>query len=338
MKKILLLTLLGAAAISAADAQTRPTNPTTTPTSDTTKRAGGIGFPGAAKAQPKPYEQVITNKAISRKGMITTHKIDDKFFFEIADSTLGRDILVVSRISRAGSEVRSASGYAGDQIGSTVIRFEKGPSNRIFMRKISYRTYGPDSTTAMYQNLQRSNIQAIAAAFNIAAYTPNKKGSVIDMTDYINSDNEIFYFGSPAVKTNFRLGAQQSDRSYILGVRSYPTNVEINVVKTYSLTAAPNPFGAAAPAGFGGGAPSGASTVELNASLVILSKVPMKPRYFDPRVGYFTVGYTDFDSNPQGVKDIDMIKRWRLEPKAADMAKYKRGELVEPVKPSSPLL
>jgi hypothetical protein len=71
----------------------------------------------------------------------------------------------------------------------------------------------------------------------------------------------------------------------------------------------------------------------LNASLVILPKVPMKPRYFDPRVGYFTVGYTDFDTNPQGVKDIDMIKRWRLEPKAADMAKYRRGELVEPVKP-----
>ncbi|HEX8607840.1 MAG TPA: hypothetical protein VF679_04305, partial [Pedobacter sp.] len=65
MKKLLLLTLLGAAAFSAADAQTRPTNPTTTPaTSDTTKRAGGIAFPGAAKAQPKPYDQVITNKAI----------------------------------------------------------------------------------------------------------------------------------------------------------------------------------------------------------------------------------------------------------------------------------
>ncbi|MHA4896480.1 zinc-dependent metalloprotease [Pedobacter sp. PWIIR3] len=334
MKKLLLLTLFGVAAISVANSQTRPTNPTTTPaTADTTKKSGGPGFPGAAKALPKPYAQVITDKAITRKGMITTHKLDDKFFFEIADSTLGRDILVVSRISKAGAEVRSASGYAGDQIGSTVIRFEKGPSNRIFMRKISYRTYGPDSTTAMYQNLQRSNIQAIAAAFNIAAYSPDKKGSVIDMTDFINSDNEIFYFGSPAVKTNFRLGTQIADRSYVLGVRSFPTNVEINVVKTYTLTAAPSPFGAAAPAGFGGGAPSGSSTVELNASLVILPKVPMKPRFFDPRVGYFTVGYTDFDSNPQGVKEVEMVKRWRLEPKTADLAKFKRGELVEPAKP-----
>ncbi|MES2456755.1 MAG: zinc-dependent metalloprotease [Bacteroidota bacterium] len=332
MRKIVLVALLGIAS-SVALAQTKPTTPPGTPpvASDTTKRAPGAAPALGAKAQPKPYDQVITNKALTRKGMITTHKIEDKYFFEIADSTLGRDILVVSRLSKAGAEVRSASGYAGDQIGSSVIRFEKGPGNKIFMRKISYRTYGPDSTTAMYRNLQRSNIQAIAAAFPIAAYAPDKKGSVIDMTDYIGSDNDIFYFGSPAIKSNFRLGAMAADRSYILGVKSFPTNVEINVVRTYSLAAAPaSPFG---PSPMGGGAPTGTATVELNASLVILPKVPMKPRFFDPRVGYFAVGYTDFDANPQGVKEVEIVKRWRLEPKTEDLAKYKRGELVEPKNP-----
>ncbi|TDQ06920.1 zinc-dependent metalloprotease [Pedobacter metabolipauper] len=331
MKKIVLFTLLGVAGAFIAEAQTRPT--TTPVVSDTVRRAPGA--PGAVtpRAQPKPYATVITDKAITRKGMITTHKLEDKFFFEIADSTLGRDILVVSRISRAGAEVRSASGYAGDQIGSSVIRFEKGPNNRIFMRKISFRTYGPDSTTAMYQNLQRSNIQPIAAAFNIAAYTPDKKGSVVDMTEYINSDNDIFYFSSPGAKSRFRLGTQLSDRSYILSVKSFPTNVEINVVKTYTLAAATASAFGSAPAGGGGGGATGSSTVELNASLVILPKVPMKPRYFDPRVGYFTVGYTDFDANPQGVKEVELVKRWRLEPKPGDLAKYKRGELVEPIKP-----
>jgi hypothetical protein len=329
MKRTLLFSLLAVAGVSVAQAQTRPT--TVLDKADTTKRLpGAISSP--KKAEPKPYASVITPKAVTRKGMITTHSLDDKFYFEIADTTLGRDILVVSRISKAGAEVRSASGYAGDQIGSSVIRFEKGPNNRIFMRKVSFRTYGPDSTTAMYQSLRNSNVQAIAAAFNIAAYSPDKKGSVIDMTDYINSDNEVFNFSSPAAKTRFRLGSQQSDRSYIQSVRSFPLNVEINTVKTYSLTAAPSPFGASAPS-MGGGATSGSSTVELNTSLVILPKVPMKPRFFDPRVGYFAVGYTDFDLNPQGVKEVELIKRWRLEPKPSDMAKYKRGELVEPIKP-----
>lgn len=322
--------MIAAAGVSLAQAQTRPTT-TSTAAADTSKRASSM-MSAAGKAEPKPYATVITNKATTRKGMITTHRLEDKFFFEIADSILGRDILVVNRISKAGAEVRAASGYAGDQIGSSVVRFEKGPNNRIFMRKISYRTYGPDSTTAMYQSLSNSNIQAIAAAFNIAAFSPDKKGSVIDMTTFINSDNEIFNFSSASAKSRFRLGSQQSDRSYISGIRSFPMNVEIRTVKTYSLTAASSPFGGSAPSSGGGGA-TGSSTLELNTSMVILPKVPMKARYFDPRVGYFTVGYTDFDLNPQGVKEIQLIKRWRLEPKPADMAKYKRGELVEPAKP-----
>ena len=71
----------------------------------------------------------------------------------------------------------------------------------------------------------------------------------------------------------------------------------------------------------------------MNSSMVLLPKVPMQARHFDARVGYFTVGYTDFDANPQGVKAITLIKRWRLEPKDEDIEKYKRGELVEPKKP-----
>ena len=330
MKKNLLTVLLTVGVITVANAQVRPTGGGAA--ADTTRRPGSALGSGVS-ASPKPYATVITNKAISRKGMITTHKIEDKYFFEIADTLLGRDILVVNRISKSGADVRAAQGYAGDQIGSSVIRFEKGPNDRIFMRKVSFRTYGVDSTTSMYQSLKNSNIQAIAASFNIAAYTPDKKGSVVDMTAYLNSDNEIFYFSSPAAKTRFRLGAQQADRSYVLGVRSFPTNVEITVVKTYSQTAAASAFGGAPAGGGGGGAASGSSTIELNSSLVILPKVPMKARYFDPRVGYFAVGYTDFDLNPQGVKEIELVKRWRLEPKPEDMAKYKRGELVEPQKP-----
>lgn len=330
MKKKLLTIFVAVSAITFAQAQVRQGGGAPT---DSTRRMPGAALGSGIRAQPKPYDQVITNKASTRKGMITTHKIEDKFFFEIADTTLGRDILVVSRISKSGSDVRDAQGYAGDQIGSAVIRFEKGPNNRIFMRKISYKTYGPDSTTSMYQSLKNSNIQAIAASFNIAAFTPDKTGSVIDITDYLNSDNDIFYFSSPMAKTRFRLGAQLADRSYIQSLRSFPTNVEINTVKTYSQTAAPSPFGAAVPSLGGGGAASGSSTIELNTSLVILPKVPMKARYFDPRVGYFAVGYTDFDLNPQGVKEIELIKRWKLEPKPQDLAKYKRGELVEPIKP-----
>jgi hypothetical protein len=67
--------------------------------------------------------------------------------------------------------------------------------------------------------------------------------------------------------------------------------------------------------------------------MVLLPKEPMRPRYYDDRVAYFTTGYTDFDADPQGVKDVSMITRWRLEVKEEDIEKFKRGELVEPKKP-----
>ncbi len=334
MKKNLLAVLFLITACSGATFAQRGGGGGGAAATDSTRRPGFAGAP-TQRAAPRPYATVITNKAITRNGLFKTHKIDDKYYFEIPDSLLGREILVIARISKAGAEVRAADGYAGDQIGETVISFEKGPSNRIFMRKLSYRTYSPDSTKAMYNAVQRSNVQAIAAAFNIAAYSPDSKGSVIDMTDYINADGDIFFFASPAAKTRIRLGNLLADRSYIENIKSFPTNIEITTIKTYSLGAGGGGGRGGAPtpaAGAGAAQSSGSETVELNTSLLILPKVPMKPRFYDERIGYFTSQYTDFDANPQGVKNIEMISRWRLEPKAEDMAKYKRGELVVPKK------
>lgn len=128
--------------------------PSATNLVDTTKKI-------VAANKPKSYDQVITSKAITQKGMITSHKIDDKYFFEIADSLLGRDILIVNRISKSGADVRSSKGYAGDEIGRSVIRFDRGPNDRIFLRNISFDTYGADSTTAMYQSLSRSTFSQL---------------------------------------------------------------------------------------------------------------------------------------------------------------------------------
>lgn len=322
----LLIALLGLQTTLAQD------KPEPAPADSTKKVAGTTGLQGnaTAKNQPKPYKQIITGKAITKSGLFKVHKVEDKYYFELDDSVLGREILILNRISKAGAEVRAAAGYAGDQIGGSVIQFEKGPNNRMFLRRISYNTYSPDSTKSMYQAVKRSNVQAIAAAFNIAAYAPNGKGSVIDVTDYINGENEIFSFSSPAGKSRIRLGNFIADRSYIEDVRSFPLNVEVTTVKTYALL----PAVSGMPAAPGGGANlNGSSTIEINSSMVVLPAKPMQPRYFDPRVGYFTVGYTDFDANPQGVKQIEMVKRWRLEPKLEDMPKYRRGELVEPQKP-----
>ncbi len=277
---------------------------------------------------PKPYKDVITDKAITKKGLFLVHKIEDKWFFEFDDSLLGRDFLVVNRISKAPINTRSGfAGFAGDEINENVVRFEKGPNNKIFMRNISFSVYAKDSTKPMYKSVQNSNVQPIAAAFDIKAFSKDSNGVVLELTDYINSDNDILYFAS-FFKTALRIGGMQSDKSYIVDIRSYPINTEIRTVKTYSKMSLPSPIPGLPTAG-----PTGNATFELNSSLVLLPKSTMRPRYYDDRVAYFTTEFTDFDADPQGVKDISMITRWRLEPKEEDMEKFRRGELVEPKKP-----
>lgn len=295
---------------------------------DTTAKPTGMPTFGAnaqRPAGPRPYREVITDKAKTDNGLFKVHRVDDKYYFEIADTLLNRDILVVNRISKAAAGMRNGFfGYAGDQIGQNVIRFEKGPNNKIFLRTISYAEYAKDSTSPMYWAVTNSNIQAIAAAFDIKAYGKDSATSVIDVTDFANTDNEILFFNNN-LKTANRIGSLQSDKSYIVAMHSFPINVEITTVKTYSRTPA-------TPGAPNGGL-NGNLTVELHSSMVILPRHPMQARYFDPRVGYFAVGYTDYDANPQGVESIALIKRWKLEPKDGDMEKYRRGELVEPKKP-----
>lgn len=296
----------------------------TRPPQATDSARTGAGFGQRPAAGVRPYREVITDKAVSRNGFFKVHKVDDKYFFEIPNDILGRDILVVNRLS----QTQAGTGYGGDQVGQNVIRFEKGPNNKVFIRTISYSVYAKDSTSSMFSSVTNSNLQPISFAFDIKAFAKDSAASVIEITDFVNGDNDVLYF-SAAAKSSRRLGGLQADKSYIVSVKPYPINIELKSVKTYGRTpAAPGGAG-----GFGAPQPSGNLTVEMNSSMVLLPKVPMQARHFDARVGYFAVGYTDFDANPQGVKDITLIKRWRLEPKPEDVEKYKRGELVEPQKP-----
>ncbi|RBQ07896.1 zinc-dependent metalloprotease [Pedobacter miscanthi] len=275
----------------------------------------------------KPYKQVITEKTKTTSGMFKVHQIGQRYYFEIPDSILNRDLLVVNRISKSAAGPRPQMiGYAGDEIAENVINFAKGPNERIFLKLISFNERSADTTgNGMYRSVINSNLRPIVASFAVKAFGGDSSGvktSVIDVTDYLNTENEIFYF-NVGIKTLLGVGALQPDKSYITSVNAYPLNVEVRTVRTYSRGAiAGQPQLSTLPV-----------TYELNSSIVMLPKVPMKARFADGRVGYFGQGYIDFDADPQGVKQSVMMVRWRLEPKNEDIEKYKQGELVEPKKP-----
>src|SRR4051812_21847697 len=97
MNKVLFILLFCALTISlsAQRKSKKPTeaNPVTTPSGP----AGLSGMTGAKKEGPKPYKEVITDKALTQHGLFTVHKVEDKYYFEIADSLMNKEIMAITR-------------------------------------------------------------------------------------------------------------------------------------------------------------------------------------------------------------------------------------------------
>lgn len=303
---------------------------TITPKSDTAKPAAAKST-DAAKKGPKPFKEVITAKAESREGMFTVHKVEDKYYFELPYAMLGKDMLAITRYRRTPT----SGGYGGELVNRQMIRFEKGTEQKVFLRAKALVNASADTSAPIYKAVLNSNVDPIAAAFDIVSIRKDTS-LLIEVTSLFSGDAQIVGLNS-TLKSLYRLGGIQSDRSYIEDIKSFPINIEVKTVKTFAVSPPPNgptPPGAPRSVTLPGGVVSGFATIELNTSLILLPEVPMKKRLFDPRVGYFATGYTVYDDEGQRTEDPSFAVRWRLEPKnEEDAQKQKRGELIEPAKP-----
>ncbi|MEJ7679583.1 MAG: DUF5117 domain-containing protein [Segetibacter sp.] len=188
-----------------------------------------VGF----KAGPKDYKEIITDKAVTQKGLFTVHKVDDKYYFEIGDSVMNREIMTVTRFVKVPAYKGAGRGaYGGELTNQQTVAFEKGPSNNVFMRVITLVNVA-DTSNAIYKAVTNSNLNAIAAAFPVAAYTKDSAGVVIDVTDLFKGDNQVVSV-SPSAKRNLNLSSLAPDRSYIQNISSFPLNIEIRTVKTFN--------------------------------------------------------------------------------------------------------
>jgi len=273
--------------------------------------------PGAGvRRGPRPYAQVITARAHTEKGGITVHRVDDRYFFEVPDSLMGRDYLMVTRVSGVPA---GAGGFqsAGSSLNERMVRWARA-GDRIVLQTVSPAAVADDSLP-IAKSVAQNNYGAVIGAFPIAAFTRDSNAYVVDVTDFFNTDNPATSGLGAAARRTYGVRRFDPARSYISGVRGFPINIEVRQVQTFDAATPPSDVN------------SGTVTMETRQSLVLLPKVPMRPRNFDPRVGFFTVDRINYGLDEQKAASQEFITRWRLEPK--DPAAYARGELVEPVKP-----
>tara|TARA_A100001234_G_scaffold77562_1_gene68597 strand:- start:3404 stop:5884 length:2481 start_codon:yes stop_codon:yes gene_type:complete len=258
----------------------------------------------------KNYSDVINDKAITDYGLFDVHKVDEKYYYEINDSLLGRDMLMVTRIVNLSKEIPISRHKMSEQI----LSWERF-NNKILLKEISYSNYASDSLP-IKEAVSNANFEPIIASFKIEVSNEEKNSVVIDVTSLYKNDIKSFGYPQFSRKRN-KITSLDTKLSFIESIRSFPMNIEAKHIKTYKSSEAKN----------------GQISMVLNNSMILLPQVPMKRRYYDQRVGWFTTSQTDYGIDNQEAETVRYLDRWRLEIKDEDIEKFKRGELVEPKKP-----
>ena len=261
----------------------------------------------------KPFSEVIPDTARTDEGLITTHRFKDRLYFEIPDSILGRELLMVSRVSKAQAELA----YGGEKVNTQVLRWRRR-GDELLLRVASYEKTA-DAQDPVYQAVQNSSFEPILKSFSIEALNEDSTGVVINATDLYASD--VPSMGLPqSAREEYQVRRLDEDRTYLNGVESFPKNTDVEVILTYDAQDPPS------------SEQTGTISVAMNHSMVLLPGDPMTPRLCDQRVGYFGVERINYSSEEQQAAEECFVTRWRLEPSDPE-SRQPSGELVEPKEP-----
>ncbi len=296
----------------------------------TAREAGAAaGAPPAATAQEspaprsadrtaanglRPYAEVITAEASSRDGLFTVHEVGDRWYWEIPEAMLGREMILITRITRTASGIS----FGGHRQTTEVVRFDRR-GNQVLLRHVSFDNTA-DPELPIHEAVRNSNFEPVLASWSVESEGPEgEAGSVVvNVTDFFTSDATIIGL-TRARRTQYGVQRLDGNRTFIESMRSFPENLEVRRVVTYEARTPPS------------NAAGEALSVEFGHSLMVLPEEPMVPRYWDERVGYFSTQINDFGADTQRLLQRRFIQRFRLEP--SDPEAYLRGELVEPVNP-----
>ncbi len=280
---------------------TPPATPPVTPKAITPPKPGAL----------KKYDDVITKEAKTTAGVFAVHRIDDKVLFEIPADKLGKLMMFRAEVSKGPSGVS----FNGQALGTKFIKFDR-KDNKIFVTQAGFDKRGDKSTEAA---IEAAHIEPIIATFPVECEGKDRSVVITVTQVFMNDSMDI------GAKRAGGFGGQiDPEKSYLLEVKAFPLNIEVRALLTSrGGGGGGSPFG---PPGGAGGSPV-SNTAIVHYSLFSMPDEPMKPRFFDSRVGYFTEEYSEFAGSKTWVQSKQLIARYRLEKKDPSAA------VSEPVKP-----
>lgn len=240
---------------------------------------------------------------------------ETKRYFSIPRNLLGRDILVVNKITSVPSKLGETGMNRGANYRNMLIRLSESPNGQ----KIDIREVDPvvecDSGSSICASVRSNYVASIVASLAVEAYNEDSTSVLVEVSSLFDgSDNALQnVFGVAGIGSS-----PTPSLSRIVGMKSFPSNVIVHSELTSYVAGAEERM---------------TMTVGVASNWYLLPEERIVPRFADERVGVFTLPKQYYRDQQQRVEEREVITRWRIEPRAEDRERYLRGELVEPAKP-----
>lgn len=277
-----------------------------------------------AKPKVDKYTKMFVNdkSCLTAKGpFLTLHKLKGKLYVEVPLKTIGREMLIASTISEASDTNLGTIGYKPtDPIHVKFTRID----TTIYLSQAVVPPVHDTNDPHMSKAIGRSTLPPIMHSYPLVCYNRDSSAMVIEMTKFFSGDNELL---APIKSTKGGVvnitGKFKSEGSVIGQIKSFEDNVTVKSYLSYSVTAdllglmvikKDEPM-----------------TVKVTRTILLLPEEAMRPRLADSRIGIFLTDMSRINGKKDKIEDFSVINRWNIQPK--DLEAWKRGELVEPVKP-----
>lgn len=229
----------------------------------------------------------------------------NELLLEITPKNLENLYLLANRVSETSN---SSNFTAGEMLGDPFMFCLSADTSNVYMHTVqTYDKVKEDDPIAT--SFKRNFNNPILKTFKIKA--SRNDTLLIDVTSFFVSNEKCITPIRQSVRTRETMSASyDASASRLKEVKSFEKNIEITSILNFNITA-------------------GGYTLTMRRSIIELPKEPMRSRYQDNRVGYFSSGYYYYTSEADKILPKEFIHRWRVEPKEEDLEKYFKGELVE---------
>lgn len=275
------------------------------PFSNKKKKAAKIEKTDSVKKEDK-FDKVV--KGAQKGSGLFDYYLTKKgeLLLAVTPRNLKANYLLANRIS----EISQNSNFVAGQMLNDpfMIRFSADTSN-VYLHKVNHwERVAPNDP--IEKSFRRNVQDPITRTFKIKA--SRNDTLLIDVTPFFVSNDKLItpIRQSPMVPGEIS-ATYDAAGSKLKEVKVFEKNFEITSVLNY--TSEPDGY-----------------TVTVRRSILELPEEPMKVRWQDNRVGYFSSKYYTYTSSKDKLLTHEMIHRWRIEPKEGEWEKYYRGELVEP--------